>query len=248
VSIFVPKMTSQFPLRKVTTPQLQQLAHLLWGWSICSECLACKPCKTEDCPWPRSTVLGKYFEFYKDLTGAYESDIKYGEKPGLNSHEELFEIINELKLNPDLTRGELLDNLFPERPARSDQERALNLAVRVMLMVNVSASRRSSDLLEHGSHQSPWRNDVGFSQFLTDAFPKTDHPSIAQIKENLRAKKLKKTAGLRFQPTDDLRNHLRLDRKGAIVEIFHHTAFLKEHLRRTKDECLSVSASDSIKK
>ncbi len=86
-----------------------------------------------------------------------------------------------------------------------------------------------------------------FSEFITSVFPKTDHPSIDQIKENLKATKLKKRARLRFEPTDDLRNHLRLDRKRAVVEIFHHTAFLKEHLRLTKDEPRNISVVDAIK-
>jgi hypothetical protein len=181
------------------------------------------------------------------LTASYESDVRHGQQPGLKSHEELFAIIQELKSNPEVTRLELLEKLFPDRPARSDQERAVNLAVRVMMMVNCSASRQSPALLEHGTHQAPWRSDVAFSQFISDAFPKMDHPSIDDVKENLRAKKLKKHAGLRFQPTDDLRNHLKLDRRGAVVEIFHHTSFLKEHLRRTKDEPRSMSVSDSVK-
>jgi hypothetical protein len=240
-------MASQFPLRIVTTAQLQQLAQALWSWSICAECLAGKPCKTEECPWPRSTILGRFFEFYKDSTASFESEIKYGQQSGLKSHEELFAIIRELKSNPETTRAELLEKLFPDRPARGDQERAINLAIRVMMMVNCSASRQSSALLEHGSHQAPWRSNITFSQFITDIFPKTDHPSINDIKENLRARRLKKRAGLRFQPTDDLRNHLKLDRKGAVVEIFHHTAFLKEHLRRTKDEPQNMSVLDCIK-
>lgn len=102
------------------------------------------------------------------------------------------------------------------------------------MMVICSASRQSSALLEHGSHQAPWASDVAFSQFITDAFSKTDHLSINNIKENLRARKLKKRAGLRFQPTDDLRNLLKLDQKRAVVEIFHHTAFLKEHFETHK--------------
>jgi hypothetical protein len=44
----------------------------------------------------------------------------------------------------------------------------------------------------------PWRSDATFSQFIADAFPRTDHLSIDDIEENLRAKKLKKLAGLKF--------------------------------------------------
>jgi len=173
--------------------------------------------------------------------------VKAGQKPGLASHEDVVKIIEELKSNPDATRVEILERLFTDRPARSDQERAVNLAVRVMLMVNCSTSRQSSVLLEHGSGQVPWRGEIPFSEFVTSAFPKTDHPSIDEIKDSLRATKLKKRAGIRFEPTDDLRNHLKLDRKRAVLEIFHHTAFLKEHLRLTRDRPRNMSVTDSIK-
>jgi hypothetical protein len=181
------------------------------------------------------------------VTASYEAEVKVGQQPGLKSHGDLTKIIKELKSNPDVTRDALLEKLFTDRPARSDQERAINIAVRVMMMVNCSASRQSSALLEHGSQQVPWRGDVPFSEFITSIFPKTDHPSIDHIKGNLRATKLKKRAGLRFEPTDDLRNHLKLDRKRAVVEIFHHTAFLKENLRLTKDKPRNMSATESLK-
>jgi hypothetical protein len=156
-------------------------------------------------------------------------------------------IVEELKSNPEVTRNTLLEKIFSDRPARNDQERALNIAVRVMMMVNCASSRQSSALLEHGDQQIPWGCDVPFSEFITSTFPTTDHPSIDHIKDNLRATKLKKRAGLRFEPTDDLRNHLKLDRKRAVVEIFHHTAFLKEQLRITKDQPSNTSITQSIK-
>jgi hypothetical protein len=240
-------MTSQFPLGKVTTAQLQELGKVLWSWSICTDCLAGKPCKTTGCPWSRSTVLSRYFEFFKISTSSYECHLAPGQTPGLASLEDLFRIIGELKSNPELTKAELLEKLFTDRPARGDQERALNLAARVAMMINCSASRQSSVLLEHGSQQTRWHNDVTFSQFLRDVFPQTAHPSIEDIKDNLQATKLKKHARLNFQPTDDLRNHLRLNRKAAVVEIFHHTAFLKEQLRLTKDQPRNLSVPDLIK-
>ena len=86
-----------------------------------------------------------------------------------------------------------------------------------------------------------------FTEFITSVFLKTDHPSIDQIKHNLRATKLKKRAGLSFEATDDLRNHLKLDKKRAAVQVFHHTAFLKEQLRLTRDEPKNMSTSDYIK-
>jgi hypothetical protein len=114
--------------------------------------LSSKPCKTEECAWPRSTILGRFFEFYKDLTSTYELGIKYGQQLSLQKCEDLFAIIRELESNLDIMRQDLLEKLFPDRPVRSDQERIVNLAVRVMMMVNCSAPRQSSALLEHGSH------------------------------------------------------------------------------------------------
>jgi hypothetical protein len=181
------------------------------------------------------------------VTATYDADVKTGQRPGLRSHEDLLEIFEELKSNPEVTRTELLEKLFIDRPVRSDQERAINIAVRVMMMVNCSTSRQSSVILEHGSQQVPWGKDVTFAEFITSIFPKTDHPSIDDIKDNLRATRLKKRAGLSFEPTDDLRNHLKLDRKRAVVEIFHHTAFLKEQLRLTKDKPRNITVVDSLK-
>jgi hypothetical protein len=181
------------------------------------------------------------------VTASYEADVRAGQEPGLKSHGDLMKIIEELKSNPEVRRNALLEKLFPDRPARSDQERAVNIAVRLMTMVNCSVLRRSSVLLEHGNYQAPWRDDVPFSEFIDSSFPKTDHPSIDHIKESLRATKLKKRARLRFEATDDLRDHLKLDRKRAVVEIFHHTAFLKEQLRLTRDEPVLMSVSQSLK-
>ena len=84
----------------------------------------------------------------------------------------------------------------------------------------------------------------------------TDHPSLndnettlpVSIKKALLARKLKKVAGLTFRGTDDLRNHFKLDHKTGVVEVFHHTSFLKEHLRLTKDGNYDASRSDSRKK
>lgn len=189
-------MGQQFPLKEVSDTQLLHLGHTLWSWNLCGECLAGKYCKSEECPWQRSKILGRFFEFYKDLTAAYEPNVKHGRKAAIDTHTDLVLIIRELKLSPDITLSNLLKELFTDESDRSDQEFAVGLAVRVLTMVNCSASRQSPELLEHGMLQIPWRSDVAFSQYIQDVFPETDHPSISEIKENLRARKLIKSAGI----------------------------------------------------
>ena len=238
---------SSFPLERFTESQLQQLGQVLWSWELCQDCHNQNRCELEDCPSRRSKRLARFFEQYKDLTASYEPNVRPNEQPALSTHEDLFEIIKTLKTDRDLARVQLTDKLFANRPGgRPPIDRldsAVNLAVRVMAMVNCSAQGQSSGLLEHGAYPILWRSNVTFSQFISSIFPVTDHPGLndndpessMDIKTALTAEKLKKRAGLKFQPTNNFRNHLKLDRKNGVVEIYHHTAFLKEHLRLTKD-------------
>ena len=251
---------SLLPLGKVTDKQLRTLGEILWSWTMCEECRTRQSCNTEGCPTQRVKRLGRFFEHYKDLTSSYEADTAPGDRAALSTHEELFAIIKRLKLKTDMTRAAFVDELSRDNtsrrlPSSADRERAVNLAVKVMAMVNCSAQRQSSGSLEHGLSQAPWRSDVTFTQFIIDTFPMTDHPSLndddlkvsMDLKAALMAKKLKKRIGLKLQPTDDLRRHLKLDRKTRVLEIYHHTAFLKEHLRLTKDKAPNMSVSESIR-
>ena len=122
-------------------------------------------------------------------------------------------------------------------------------------MINCSDASRDAILLELGADHIPWRQDMAFAQFMEDAFPKTDHPNLngkdssavsTEIKASICAKRLKRIAGLRFQATDDLRNHLKLDQKEGIVEIYHHTAVIKEHLNASRNAVRSAAVEDSI--
>ncbi|KAF7898909.1 uncharacterized protein EAF01_008122 [Botrytis porri] len=239
-------MASVFPLRKITTAQLQELTKALWFWHICIDCQLGIPCTTSDCSWCRSTVLGSYFEFFKSSAYNYKYNLTPGQSPGLACFEDLLRIIKVLKAYPEYTKAELLEALFTDRPARADQERALDLAAQVVMMVNCSESRQSSVLMEYGTQGARWYYEDCYISFLHDVFPKTAHSSIDEVKDKLRATKLKKHAGLRFQATNDLRNHLRLDQKAGVVEIFHQIAFLKEHLRLSKERPSNMSAPDLI--
>lgn len=251
---------SYFPLEKTTASELDRLGQVLWSWFLCEDCQSGKRCEQDGCLSQRSKRLMRFFDYYKSLTSSYECDTLPGQQHTLKTHEDLFKIIEDLRSDPDITRSQLAERLFMQRPGQrpphlADQERAINLAVRVMTMVNASAQCQSYGLLEYGAYQIPWRNDDTFSQFITDVFPMSDYPSLNDVgtesplnmKASLMAKKLKKHAGLKFRPTDDLRSHLKLDRKNGVVDIYHHTAFLKEHLRLTKDQPYILSVSEFLK-
>lgn len=251
---------STFPLEKINSAQYCRLSHVLWSWSSCASCQNGQNCATSSCPSQRLKRLGGFFEHYKELTSSYEPDVKPGEYPTLSSHDDVLAIIQQLKSSPDISRAQLRSKLLEgcagrNAPSAPDLERSMNLAVRAMTMINCSAQHQSLGLLEHGAFQIPWRDEVSFSRFIDDAFPITDHPGLNEVehtaavdmKRALMAKKMKKRIGVKFQRTDDLRRHLKLDRKKNTLEIYHHTAFLKEHLRLTKDKPRNLSTTDSLK-
>jgi hypothetical protein len=254
--------SSPFLLEHVSDQQLQQLCEVLWSWKICLGCRAGQVCTATDCPWPRSHRLARYFAFYKDITALYVPEFLPGSHPALRSHEDLFDIIRVLKTQPDVPRSQLTQHYFSTRdsgnapmPPISDQDRAVSLAVRAMTMITCSAEKQSLDFVELGSKPLQWRQEISLSQFLTEAFPKTSHPALSEkdntgssfeIKAQLTAQRLKKIAGLKFQPTSDLRKHLELDQKLGVVQIFHHTAFLTEHLIASQSISPTVSVGKSI--
>ncbi|KAF2425286.1 hypothetical protein EJ08DRAFT_594661 [Tothia fuscella] len=248
---------SQFPLEVVRDADLRQLCITLWTWSLCHSCKDNQPCSSSTCPSVRFKRLRRFLDYYKDLAASYSPGTDFGGRPVLSSHQELATIVQTLRLNPRLTRRELRSLLFPKSEGtdfpEGEQERALDLAVRVYAMVSCVAETQTPHLLESGSYQTPWRQDVPFDNFFAELFPKTDHLSLndpdlrGPITAALKATKLKKHAGLRFCGTDDLRNHLRLHRDTGIIEIFHHTAFLKEHLRLTRSHSPDLSDANTLR-
>ncbi|KAF2253935.1 hypothetical protein BU26DRAFT_419040, partial [Trematosphaeria pertusa] len=159
-------------------------------------------------------------------------------------HKDLFDVIELIKSNSNTSRSELTRAYFATRtdsrggvPDAFDQHRAFNLAVSVLCMVNCTVSNLSFDVPSSENVPCPWREELPFSQFISEAFPTSDHPyfgtgeSMAKSADiAIAAKCLQKWARLRFEATSDLRNHLRLDQRKGVVQIFHHTSVLKENL------------------
>ena len=238
-----------YPLQNINNEQLQKLAKVLWKWEFCGQCEGHSHCSNWECPWARSKKLSKYWLWYKETIGAYVPDFLTKEA-ALRTHDDLLNIIKAIKTNPDTPRGQLTQQYFASRgalegwsdsnsfPATTDQSRAFNIAANVVFMVNCAPLREASDYIEHHHLPIAWRNEVSATRFISEAFPTTEHPyfdkggsqSGRDILKTLSATRMKK-AGLHFEPTNDLRDHLSLDHKKGIVRVFHRTAVLKETLK-----------------
>ncbi|KAK2022922.1 hypothetical protein LX32DRAFT_629100 [Colletotrichum zoysiae] len=139
--------------------------------------------------------------------------------------------------------------MFPEAPD------SIDMAVRIAFMIDCSALDYSKDRLEKGVHRDQWKRGEPFSKFIENilvsephavlSYP--DHLSHSDFKSELKATKLKRELGIVIQPTADIRNHLKLDRKTMSLEVFHYTGFIKENLSRTKELPSSASVGDALR-
>ena len=124
----------RFPLEQISQNQLHQLCQTLWSWTLCDACHNLRRCSDEDCPGQRLLRLAHFFEYYKSLTRSYEPEANIGEPDVLNSHENLFALVQYLKTDSDLTRAQLAEIAYPtvsdqRTSSIAEQERAITLAV-----------------------------------------------------------------------------------------------------------------------
>ena len=244
---------SPFPLDKTSRQSLQRLCEVLWKWKICDECKAGSTSISHNvaCPWPsRSRKLTKFFDYYKQVAGSYVPDLLPGDQPALRSHDDLIETIQALKSQPDVPRAQLTKLHFAGRIGNgsdaspvSDQNRAFDLAVKVMIMICCAVDGQSLGLLESGVVPLTWRNNETLSEFLTNVFPSAKPQILDEknqfergpgIKALLTARRLKRIAGLRIEPTSDLRDHLRVEQRTGVLLVYHHVAVLTENLIASK--------------
>jgi len=245
---------SLYPLKSVTDTDLQNLTQVLWNWDVCNACRNSDVCENPaTCSWKHAPSLQRFFDFYKHITSFYVPELLPGSTPALGSHQDLLDIVRLLQAHPSRKRSELTHDHFSRQerpPLPTDQHRAFNLAVQVMTMVNCSADNQPFGLLELGTQSMLWHSNNSLAEFMGKAFPekviaalhvgdtlhmRDDSGKIRDVKAELSAKRLKKVAGLSFQGTDDLRNHLKLDVKKGVVEIYHYTSVLKQHLMASSE-------------
>ncbi|KAH7121745.1 hypothetical protein B0J13DRAFT_648502 [Dactylonectria estremocensis] len=238
-----------YPLANATTKDLANICQALWGWSPCSQWIQGEVCTqaSSGCSCSQALRLEPFFDLYRNITAYYLPDAIGSSHPALRSHDDLRNIVVLLRNNPDEPRAHLTAGYFASRetqesknPPLSDQNRAFNLAARIITMVQPSAEYQSDGLLELGSQPALWSGDKSLATFINSAFPKREYPSLSHGNDvtsatkinlsSIMARRLKKVAKLEMIPTDDLTSHLLLDSKKGTVAIFHYTSILKESL------------------
>jgi hypothetical protein len=171
------------PSEGVLKAQLKKLCQVLWDWDLCNACQSGQPCGSAQCPWKRSTKLQPFFQFYQEITSSYVPEMLTISHHALRKHEDLFDIIQTLKRNQNVPRSTLTTKHFCSRekdskPHIADQNRAFNLAIRIMTTVCCSAKNQISSRFELGSEPVVWRGDEWFREFMGSIFPWVDHTTL----------------------------------------------------------------------
>ncbi|KAB8698118.1 hypothetical protein FH972_026368 [Carpinus fangiana] len=248
------------PLGDVEDDHLRRLCGVLWSWEFCLSCQANGSCSEGACPWQRAKHLQAFFRHFKTTTASYDSIEGPRGKAAIWSLEELFRALVVVQQNPRLTRKEMLEKVFGQsddqfEPHQAKKGLALNTIVQIGLMTNCAAQEQALVMLESGLYGTPWHEAQSLVDFMESSFPKVeDEPhdqkssNTLEFDSSVTAWRLKKEAGLSLQPTDNIRNHLRLDRKNNVVEVFHHTGFLKEQLRLSKNFPADLTTAEFLER
>jgi hypothetical protein len=231
----MPRQASQtsslemWPLERVPDLVEEELCKILWNWEECNDCEQKPGCVKSYCVWQRRKDFEVFFKLYKEAAIWSVPE----ERPALRDHQDLLNIVRLLKINPDTTRRELIQEHFSTYgnplPDEEEQGRVFDLAVKVMTTVECNPFSLIGQ-------PKIWKEDESLRKAITRFFPLTDCINLHDVVEyrtrnTLRASRLKRLHGLDFEGTDHLNEHLLLDTEKMVLKVYHHTAFLKEYLR-----------------
>ncbi|KAI1372763.1 hypothetical protein F4677DRAFT_241137 [Hypoxylon crocopeplum] len=257
---------SIYPLRKVSREDFTNLCEVLWNWRPCTEWAKEGDCQRRlrriECPCQKADGLTAFFDFYRNTTAHYVPELTNNSVLTLRTHSDLQRVIESIKSYPNKPRLQLTKEHFGHYETwdsqglpSDDENRAFNLATRVMTMLQCSVEGQSDGLLEAGSQPTIWRSDQSFNQFINSAIPKRSQvsfeshndtsPSIILPSSSITAKRLKTVAKLKLIPTDDVRDHLLLNERNGTVAVYHYTSVLKEHLGISQDQDARTSSEQA---
>jgi hypothetical protein len=232
---------AQFPLGDPSADVKDEVCRALFGWYDCSGCMNQGSCTEFGCPWKRRAYLSHYLRFYLDIT-AWSTPADLSEQRyALRSHQDLLSIIRLIKDNPNSLRKELMGEHFSTyghpQPALTDQKRAFNLAITIIVMIPCSEYNPyyRHRMLDPMLAPASWDDDVSACEFVKSKIPTAaasgQFCGISRTVPRLSVGVLEH-AGIKLIGTDDLRQHLLYDPVEKTLQIFHFASFLEELLHR----------------
>ena len=125
-----------------------------------------------------------YFRAYDSFTGHQHASIQIY-PPAISSHDDIRRLALELRANPQSTRKEFRDMVFPpsvtEPLTADDHEKAIDLAIQVVLMIDCADKDRHWEVFEIGGFRPVrWEESKSFSDFIGELFSTAvqDHATV----------------------------------------------------------------------
>ena len=158
-----------------------------------------------------------------------------GTIPGLaaKTHDDISHISQVLSRTRMVSRDKVRDELLSRfRDSDSvDIDRAVDLTVRIWLMINIRDDDMSVRMPQKNSIQ--WEDDVSLSTLIATHLPTSllQVPSRqSRLSPQFTVANMVKLCGLQLKWTESLEDHLRLDRRSKELWIFSYKDFLLKHL------------------
>ena len=224
------------------------------------------PSTTQDKKVVSQQLLGKdgnfsaYLRFLDDLV---QRDSDYAlaiDSPSTNapfSSDSILIAASIVKSNASITKASM-ERRFREvtasNPTLRYRDKAVRMAIQAMFMVDPAAKEWHSADFKRGDYRpSSWLPEETLLDFIQRLFPLSlqgyqEAALMAVEARALKARKLQKRLGARFQLTNNLAEHLLFDERRNCLYIFHHVAFLKAHLSlyENREAALGISLKESL--
>ncbi|KAH7148338.1 hypothetical protein EDB81DRAFT_792048 [Dactylonectria macrodidyma] len=189
----------------------------------------------------------QYFKYYDQLVvpddDVHVVQVQQPEPGDLTpiTHADVLEAIRVIRGDPTRTLVESSKELHRKLEAKHSRTRVRSvvlLATRVMFMFDPAISETYGPDYTIGSYKpASWHSIQSLHGFMLECFPRASLSSERARQaladgRSIKAWKLKTRSGIIFKGTDNLAQHLLLDRSNRVLYLFHHTSFLKAQLRR----------------
>ena len=207
------------------------------------------------------TIFKAYFDYYASVVcPSTHGDALVGiDNPALQSHASLLRYIKSLQSNPSLSRDDFLAASLPAGDILpKEKDYVATVATKVAFMIDCSSKDYYSEgfrARQDGLRLVKWEANQPLVDFMEQIFLPDVTQTAAQQEEIgemlmgkkvLKAWKLIRRYRIKIKPTNNLLEHLLYDPRERTLHVFHHTSFLRAHLKRSKNESLELDFSKSL--
>ncbi|KAI0023787.1 hypothetical protein F4780DRAFT_727820 [Xylariomycetidae sp. FL0641] len=182
--------------------------------------------------------------------------------PALKSHNDVLNAVRVITQNPEISFDDFVDRIVDSKSigaSSREKQHVARLAMMVPFAIYCTPRNTYLDNVTHQrAHHMIWEDDTPFLAFMETVFQcgsaSMRTPELQQRivdmrphLSSLKAWKLGKRYGIKVKGTDNLLDHLHLDRQTSTLKVYRHVSLIRMQLAKTKHEPLELSMEESLK-